>query len=128
VSTIPAGAVITGEVACNSDLTIHGTISGAVAVRGGVLIVEKRARLRADLRAPHIVVRGQVRGAITATERIVLAATGRAAGSLSAPAIIIEEGARFEGDIDMGRRTIADRIAKYREGKRPEEGAASAAR
>jgi cytoskeletal protein CcmA (bactofilin family) len=128
VSTIPASAVITGDVACDGDLTIHGTVSGAVAVRGGVLTVEETARLRADLRAPHIVVRGQVRGAIAATERIVLAAPGRAAGSLSAPAIVIEEGARFEGDIDMGRRTIADRIAKYRGRQRPEEGAAAAAR
>ena len=128
MSTIPASAVITGDVVCDGDLTIHGTVAGAVAVRGGVLSVEKTARLRADLRAPHIVVRGQVLGAIAATERIVLAATGRAAGSLSAPAIVIEEGARFEGDIDMGRRTIADRIAKYRDRKRPEEGAASAAR
>jgi cytoskeletal protein CcmA (bactofilin family) len=128
VSTIPASAVVTGDVVCDGDLTIHGAVSGAVAVRGGVLAVETTARVRADLRAPHIVVRGQVRGAIAATERIVLAATGRAAGSLSAPAIVIEEGARFEGDIDMGRRTIADRIAKYRGRKRPEEGAASAAR
>ena len=31
MSTIPASAVVTGDVTCDGDLTIHGTVSGAVA-------------------------------------------------------------------------------------------------
>ena len=115
MSSIPRHATLTADVSCEGDLAIHGTVSGTVAVRDGELVVESAGRVRADLRAPRVVVRGQVRGAISATERIAIASAARVEGSLSAPVIVIEEGARVDGDIDMGRRTIAARVAEYRE-------------
>jgi len=115
---IPRHVAITGEVRCEGDLIIHGAVTGGVMVREGELVVETTGRARADLRAPRVVVRGQVRGAIAATERIAVASGARVEGSLSAPVIVIEDGARVDGDIDMGRRTIATRVADYRDGLR----------
>jgi cytoskeletal protein CcmA (bactofilin family) len=37
-------------------------------------------------------------------------------GSLSAERIAVADGAQFNGHIDMGRRTIAARVAEYRAG------------
>jgi cytoskeletal protein CcmA (bactofilin family) len=118
VSSIPQKAVVTGDVINDGDLAVHGSVTGTVVVRAGGLVVEPTGRVRGDLRAPTIVVQGQVRGGLSATERITIVPGARVEGSLTAPVIVIEEGARFDGDIDMGRRTIAARVAEYRDGHR----------
>jgi cytoskeletal protein CcmA (bactofilin family) len=118
VSFIPAQTVVTGEVISDGDLSLHGKLTGTVSVREGELVVEATARVRADLRASRIVVRGHVRGSLAATERIAIVSAARVEGALSAPVIVIEDGARFDGDVDMGRRTIAARVAEYRDGHR----------
>jgi cytoskeletal protein CcmA (bactofilin family) len=56
-----------------------------------------------------------VRGAIFAAERIELAPSAVVDGALSAARIAIAEGAHFSGNLDMGRRTIAAKVAEYRE-------------
>lgn len=118
MSSIPQHTVVSGDVSCDGDLSVLGTVAGMVVVREGELVVETTGRVRADLRAPRVVVRGQVRGAVAATERIAVVSGARIEGSLSAPVIVIEDGARVDGDIDMGRRTIATRVADYRDGLR----------
>jgi cytoskeletal protein CcmA (bactofilin family) len=109
--------VINGEVSCDDDLTIEGAVDGFVAVKEGTLTIEPTARVEADIRGARVVVRGYVRGAIAASERIELAPSARMTGSLSAGQIVIGEGAEFNGPIDMNRRTIAARVAEYRAGR-----------
>jgi cytoskeletal protein CcmA (bactofilin family) len=67
-----------------------------------------------------VFVRGGVHGAISASERIELSPSSSVEGSMSASEIAIAEGAHFNGSIDMGRRTIADRVAEYRAGRSAE--------
>ena len=62
----------------------------------------------------RVLVEGQVKGAITATERIELGSKCRVEGSLSANAVVMWDGARFDGGIDMRQRTIAAKMAHYR--------------
>jgi cytoskeletal protein CcmA (bactofilin family) len=108
--------VIDGELSCDEDLTIEGRARGYVSVREATLTIDAHARVEADLRAPRVLIRGEVRGAVAATERIELSAASVVEGSLSAGVIVIADGARFNGTIDMDRRTIAARVADYRAG------------
>jgi cytoskeletal protein CcmA (bactofilin family) len=114
MSTIGHRLSIDGELSSDDDLTIEGSVTGVVIVRGATLIIEASARCDADLRATRVIVRGEVHGAISATERIELAPSSSVHGSLSADRIAISAGARFNGSIDMNRRTIAARVAEYR--------------
>jgi cytoskeletal protein CcmA (bactofilin family) len=63
-----------------------------------------------------VLVEGQVKGGITASERIELGSNSRVEGSLSADRVVMWEGARFDGGIDMRQRTIAAKMAQYRNG------------
>ena len=117
MSIVGSHLSIDGEVSCDEDLTIEGSVTGFVLVRGGTLVIGTSARLEADLRATHIIVHGRVRGAIAAGERIELGPSAVVEGSLSAGQINIAEGARFNGSIDMGRKTIAAKVAEYRSGR-----------
>jgi len=113
-ATIPRHLVITGEITSDDDLTIEGSVTGVVFVRGATLTIGESARLEADVRAARVLVRGEVHGGISASERIELAASSCVEGSLSESRIAIRDGARFTGQIDMARRTIAAIVAEYR--------------
>jgi len=114
MTIIGASLVITGELTSEEDLAIDGRIEGPVAVRGGTLTIGRLARVESDVRAARVVIHGVVNGAVSATERIELHASAMVAGSLSANQVVVEEGASFNGPIDMGQRTIAAKVAQYR--------------
>jgi cytoskeletal protein CcmA (bactofilin family) len=117
MTTIGPRLAITGDVSCDDDLVIEGSVKGRVTVRDASLVIEVSGRVDADVRAQRIVIRGAVRGAIAATERIELGPSASVVGSLSADQIAIAEGAHVTGMVDMGRRTIVARVAKYRANK-----------
>jgi cytoskeletal protein CcmA (bactofilin family) len=121
MSTIGPDVVISGELTSSRDLVIEGEVAGLVIVRGAALTIAPGARVEADLTAARVFVHGVVHGAIVAKERIELGPASSVDGSLSAEQISIAEGARFNGSIDMGRRTIKARVAEYRAGRVPVE-------
>ena len=106
---------IKGEVSSDDDLAIEGSVQGSVTVRDALLVIEASGRVDADVRAPRVVVHGAVQGTIAASERLELSSSASVDGSLSANLIAMADGARFNGRVDMGRRTIAARVAQYRQ-------------
>jgi cytoskeletal protein CcmA (bactofilin family) len=108
--------VITGELECNEDLLIEGRVNGHVVVRDAQLTVTPSGTVDAQIHGTRVLVEGQVKGGITATERIELSSKSRVEGSLSADRIVMWDGARFDGGIDMRQRTIAAKMAQYRNG------------
>ena len=108
--------VITGELECHEDLLIEGRVNGHVVVRDAQLTVTPSGTVDAQIHGTRVLVEGQVKGGITATERIELASKSRVEGSLSADRIVMWDGARFDGGIDMRQRTIAAKMAQYRNG------------
>jgi cytoskeletal protein CcmA (bactofilin family) len=103
-----------GNLTCDEDLTIEGRLTGNIYVREATLIVGKPAQLDAAIHATRILVQGTVRGNITAGQRIELSSSAVVTGDLSAKQIVIADGAEFNGRIDMGRRTVAAVVAKYK--------------
>ena len=106
--------VISGELECGEDLLVDGRINGHLVVRDAQLTITPSGTVDAQIHGKRVLVEGQVKGAITATERIELAAKSRVEGSLSANTVVMWDGARFDGGIDMRQRTIAAKVAQYR--------------
>ena len=104
---------IRGEITSEEDLRLDGRVDGRVLVRHASFVLGPAGRADADLRAARVRIEGEAHGPVTATERIELAPTARVTGSLSADFIVMADGARFNGRIDMDRRTIAARVAEY---------------
>ena len=111
--------VVRGDLSCDGDLVVEGTVEGFVLVRDGNLEIAPHAEVLADMRATRVVVKGRVRGAISATERIELTPTAVVDGNLSASRVVLADGARFNGAIDMGQRHIAALVKEYRAAQRP---------
>lgn len=114
VTTIGRSIVITGIVTSDEDLQIDGRVKGTIVMRNATLTVGEPGRVEADVTGVRVHVLGDLRGGVTATERITLAATSSVKGSLSANQVVLVDGARFGGGIDMGARTIATKLAQFR--------------
>jgi cytoskeletal protein CcmA (bactofilin family) len=108
--------VITGQLECSEDLLIEGRVNGHLTVRDAQLTITPTGTVDAQVHGTRVLVEGQLKGGITATERIELASKSRVEGSLSADRVVMWDGARFDGGIDMRQRTIANKMAQYRNG------------
>ena len=114
---IGKSVVFDGELTSNEDLHFDGTLKGHLHVRNATLTIGEGATVEADVRAKQVVVLGTVQGSIAAGDRIELTATAKVTGSLIAERVVIAEGASFSGRVDMGRRTIATRMAQFKAGQ-----------
>ncbi|WAA12259.1 bactofilin family protein [Fervidibacillus halotolerans] len=88
--------VIEGKITLPSSLRIDGKILGEIESSGDVYI-GKGAHVEPTVRAKNIIVAGEVKGDVHATEKIRIEATGKLNGTISARGIIIEDGGIFNG-------------------------------
>jgi cytoskeletal protein CcmA (bactofilin family) len=116
---IGKSVVFDGELTSDEDLKFDGTLKGHLHVRDATLTIGDGATVEANIRAKQVIVLGTVQGSIAAGERIELTASSIVKGSLSAERVVIADGARFTGSVDMGRRTIATKMAQYKAGQTP---------
>ena len=114
MTRIGPSLVIFGEFESTEDTVIEGRVEGHVLVKDALLTITSRGAVKADIHGVRVVVQGQLKGSISATERIELTASARVEGALSANQVVMIEGARFDGGIDMRRRTIESKMAQYR--------------
>ena len=96
------------------NITIDGTISGSdpVLIEGSVrgkinissdLRIGTKARVDATVHAKNVTIEGRLNGDVSADERVELIASATVDGNIKAPKIIVAEGAKFRGNVDMGR-------------------------
>jgi cytoskeletal protein CcmA (bactofilin family) len=88
----------TGEVRFKSMLRIDGNFSGHVSSPDGTLIVSDGAQItQAVINVAVAKINGTVQGDIRASKELTLGRTAHVTGEVSAPALIVEEGALFNG-------------------------------
>lgn len=98
--TIGPGIVVNGRITGDSSVAVSGRIEGTVSL-GDELVVDRDGVVVADVEAQNVSINGTLEGSVVARETLRLAAGCAVTGNLRAPRIIIEEGARFKGNIDM---------------------------
>lgn len=99
-STIGPGISVDGRVSGDDELTVQGSVEGDIEL-DATLTVEEDGRVVADIDAEAVVIRGELEGEVVARQTVELVDGCLVTGNLRAPRVIIEEGARFQGDIDM---------------------------
>jgi cytoskeletal protein CcmA (bactofilin family) len=108
ITPVPAGGtfvggnvVIEGTITGSEPIRIEGTVRGKVNLASDLLVGTK-ARVEATVHARNVVVEGKLQGDISADEKVELVASATVDGNIKAPKIIVAEGARFRGSVDMG--------------------------
>lgn len=100
---------IKGEVAGDEDLVIEGRVEGSVELDQNTVTVGPDGDVTADITARIVTVEGHVEGDLTADEQIVLRSSAQVEGDITAPRVVLEDGARFRGGVDMGEASKKSR-------------------
>ncbi len=94
------GSEIEGRYSFRGTAMLNGRFTGEITT-ADTLIVGEKGVVKATIRAATIIVCGEVTGEIVATQRLELRATALVSGDIEAAAVLIDEGATFDGRCRM---------------------------
>ena len=103
---LDCGTTLSGKLHFEGPARIDGNIDGEID--GKEITIGESAVATAQIRAKSIVVCGRVKGEITATERIEIRSTANIIGNITAPKLIVQDGAIFQGQCSMGHGLDGD--------------------
>ena len=92
---------IDGTVTGSEPVLIEGHVKGAINLSGD-LRIGTQARVEAKVHARNVSVEGRLNGDVSADDRVELVAGSTVDGNIKAPKLVVAEGARFRGNVDMG--------------------------
>ena len=98
---IGTNITVEGTISGNEPVVVEGTVRGNVNLTGDLLVGTK-ARVEATVHARNVVIEGKLTGDISADEKVELIASATVDGNIKAPKIVVAEGAKFRGNVDMG--------------------------
>jgi cytoskeletal protein CcmA (bactofilin family) len=101
VSVIGESLHFKGELSAGEDLLIEGTVEGKINQGKCCLTLKPNGKIIADVNATKIFIDGYVKGNLHATVGVTVRKTGKVEGNIVAPKVAIEEGATFNGSVDM---------------------------
>lgn len=101
-ATIGRSITIKGEVTGDEDLLIQGRVDGSVHLQQNSVTVGPEGEVKADITGRMVTVEGRVVGNLKADEQVILRSSAVVQGDITAPRVVLEDGARFRGGVDMG--------------------------
>ncbi|HWM94297.1 MAG TPA: polymer-forming cytoskeletal protein [Thermoanaerobaculia bacterium] len=116
-ATIGASIIIKGDLSGGEDLVIEGRVDGKVDLKQHNVTVGPSGRVKADIFGKVITIEGEVDGNVFAQEQAILRQAGAIRGNITAPRVVLEDGSRFKGSIDM---EIREAGSSKHESSRPE--------
>jgi len=99
-SMIGETLVVEGEIRSEEPLVIKGKVKGNIHV-SRQLIVEESGQVTGDLNGREITIRGTVKGKVLSAQKLVISSSGDFTGNIAVDKLIIQEGARFQGQVSM---------------------------
>ena len=103
------GATFKGEMEFEDTMRIDGRFNGRI-VSKNELIVGESAHIEGDIHVGRIAISGTVVGKIVADQRVEIHRNGKVYSDIETPALIIEEGAIFQGNCVMGDKSKAGAV------------------
>lgn len=95
------GTEMQGELRFRDTFRIDGRVKGRI-VSDHTLIVGESAHVDAEIDCGVVSIRGSVSGRVQGRQKIELLSGSRVQATLVSPCLVIEEGAFFQGQCDMG--------------------------
>jgi len=101
------GSSFKGELEFEDTMRIDGKFNGSITSKNE-LIVGESSHIDGNIHVGRIAISGTVVGKIKADQRVEIHRNGKVYSDIDTPALIIEEGAIFQGNCVMGDRKSAN--------------------
>jgi cytoskeletal protein CcmA (bactofilin family) len=92
---------IKGELHGEEDLVIEGKVEGTISLKKNHLILERSAVITAHVEVENVTIKGQMNGNTNASNRVEITADAKVTGDIKAPRVVMAEGAKFRGAVEM---------------------------
>ena len=99
-TTIGKTIKIEGELRSQEDVSILGNITGGIETTAD-LFVEDGGTIEAEVQTRNIDIHGKVIGNVTCSDRFQIHDGGQVTGDIRAPRVMMADGAKYKGNIDM---------------------------
>ena len=109
-SLIAVGAELVGDMRFQGAVQVDGRVTGNLLATEGLVRVSVGGVVEGEIRAPHIVIDGEVNGDVFASGHLELGARARVRGNLHYGLMEMAMGAQIEG-----------RLCHLKDGERPLE-------
>ena len=106
---VDSGASFKGELEFEDTMRIDGRFNGKINSKNE-LIVGESAHIEGDIHVGRVAISGTVIGKIVADQRVEIHRNGKVYSDIDTPALIIEEGAIFQGNCVMGDKKGAGNV------------------
>lgn len=117
ITQIGHSVTIKGDISGKSDVRVAGTINGSVSIEGE-LIIERQGYVEGEIKTNSAVVAGSVKGNIDCSEKLILESNSQFVGNIKTKMLIIQEGAVFQGNCQMGVSPSQQPAANNKEAKK----------
>lgn len=97
---VAGGTRVLGKILGTADVIVDGELEGVIQVEADVN-VGPDGRVKGDIEARSVRVAGVVAGNLKGLDRVEILGSGKLQGDVSAPRVILAEGAFFRGNVEM---------------------------
>jgi cytoskeletal protein CcmA (bactofilin family) len=111
ITLLAKGVVLKGEIHVEGTVRIDGRLDGDIQTKGHVIIGED-GLVQGTITAGTVISSGRIKAKVMADERVQLMKTATLIGEVLTPVLIIEEGAKLQGVMDMGVTTWEEETPK----------------
>lgn len=101
INIINAGTSIVGDLNSEGDLRIDGVVKGSITVKTK-LVLGPSSKVDGNVKAANCDVQGTVNGNISIEDLLTVKATAKIIGDIKSQKLVIESGAEFNGNSQMG--------------------------
>ncbi len=98
---IGSTARVRGRIQGDGDLLVEGQVEGNVTLRGDLTVAEGASVTSEAVEAHAVVVAGSLEGSVSASGVVHLAPSARMRGDIQGASVIIDDGARFTGRLEI---------------------------
>ena len=102
IAFLGKGTEFKGVMTYEGTVRVDGKIEGEIITKG-TLVVGDTAVINAEINAGTIICSGRINGNLVAKEKVQLLSPAVLVGSIKSPALLIEEGVKFNGTCEMGK-------------------------
>ncbi len=104
LSLIGAGTKVEGQITTEGSIRIDGTMIGNVNAKANAAIGPS-GKVDGNLSAKNVSLSGKLKGAINASEKLILESKSVLHGDIKASKLVVDEGALFDGKCSMTSET-----------------------
>jgi cytoskeletal protein CcmA (bactofilin family) len=101
INLISAGTIIEGEIKSAGDIRIDGTVNGSVSSKAKI-VIGSTGKIEGDIHCQNADISGNLNGKVSVAEMLHLKSTALVNGDIHTGKLVVEVGAAFTGNCNMG--------------------------